>query len=192
MPTRGGAAKVTTDHDFIRSWVEERGGCPAQVKRTSGRGTGIIRIDYPGFSGQQTLEKISWREFFDKFEESGLAFLYQEQTAAGRPSRFSKLVARESVEDGKSSTRSRRSTTTRRSASARSTPKRAASSAGRTAKSRGSAGRRTASTASARSSGSSRSAGASGSTTRGRTSKKRSTRSSTSSRAGKARKSSRT
>lgn len=95
MAQRGGAAKITTDHDFIRRWVEQRGGCPAAVKRTSRAGdAGIIRIDYPGYSGQQSLRKISWDEFFQKFDDNELAFLYQEDTARGQQSRFSKLVKR--------------------------------------------------------------------------------------------------
>ena len=99
MPQRGGAAKATTDHDFIRHWVEERGGCPASVKRTRGqRGPGIIRIDFPGYSGKQSLTQISWDEFFDQFEKRNLSFLYQERTATGRQSRFSKLVGRDSVQ----------------------------------------------------------------------------------------------
>jgi uncharacterized protein YhbP (UPF0306 family) len=39
------------------------------------------------------LEEISWEEFFEKFDESNLAFLYQE----GKNTRFNKLVKRESV-----------------------------------------------------------------------------------------------
>jgi hypothetical protein len=99
MAQKGGAAQVTTDHEFIKEWVEARGGCPAAVKRTSRGGSpGIIRIDYPGFSGQKTLEAISWDEFFQKFDEHELAFLYQEQTADGQPSRFSKIVGRETAQ----------------------------------------------------------------------------------------------
>lgn len=95
MAQRGASSKVTTDHEVIKSWVEARGGCPATVQRTArGRDPGIIRIDYPGYSGQQSLEPIAWDEFFEKFEDNGLAFLYQEQTARGEPSRFSKLVKR--------------------------------------------------------------------------------------------------
>ena len=30
------SAHTTTDHDFIRRWVEERGGKPSRVKRTGG------------------------------------------------------------------------------------------------------------------------------------------------------------
>jgi hypothetical protein len=90
MATESSESKVTTDHDEIRRWVEERGGHPAEVK-----GTELLRIDYPGFSGEDSLEEISWEEFFDAFEENNLAFLYQEKTKDGGKSRFSKLVDRD-------------------------------------------------------------------------------------------------
>jgi len=100
MPPSTATAKVTTDHEKIRRWVESRGGHPATVKRTRRSGEpGLLRIDYPGFSGEKQLQEISWDEFFDKFEESELAFIYQDKTAGGRPSRFSKLVSRDTVAD---------------------------------------------------------------------------------------------
>jgi len=115
------SGNTTTNHDEIRKWVEAHGGCPARVKRT-GRGSdmGVLRIDYPGFSGQQTLETISWDDWFAAFEENNLAFVY-----GGNPkSRFSKLVARE---EGQSGTGRRRSATSRgRSAAKRTTAKRGA------------------------------------------------------------------
>lgn len=87
---------VTTNHDEIRRWAEERGGHPAAVKATSSaEDPGIIRIDFPGYSGQESLEEISWDDFFDKFEEKSLAFIYQDTTASGETSRFFKLVGRE-------------------------------------------------------------------------------------------------
>jgi glutathione synthase/RimK-type ligase-like ATP-grasp enzyme len=94
MPTK---SNITTDHEQIRQWVEERGGHPAAVKRTRGsrgRGddTGILRIDFPGYSGQSTLEEISWDEFFEKFDRENLAFLYQDQTARGQKSNFNKII----------------------------------------------------------------------------------------------------
>ena len=89
-------ARMTTDHNEIRIWVEARGGHPAKVKATAGDGSGVLRIDYPGYSGEETLEAISWDEFFEGFEENNLAFLYQEETKTGDESRFSKLVDRES------------------------------------------------------------------------------------------------
>ena len=95
-------AKTTTDHKKIRQWVEERGGHPARVKGTEdkqGEG-GLLRIDYTGYSGENSLEEISWDEFFKEFDESGLAFLYQEKNEDGKQSRFSKLVARDSKARG--------------------------------------------------------------------------------------------
>ncbi|PYP89016.1 MAG: hypothetical protein DMF61_04775 [Blastocatellia bacterium AA13] len=89
-------AQVTIDHEAIKEWVEAREGKPARVKGTGGKDDpGLLRIDFPGYSGEETLEEISWDEFFEKFEESGLAFLFQEETAGGDESRFSRLISRE-------------------------------------------------------------------------------------------------
>jgi hypothetical protein len=90
-----GESHTTTDHSAIKKWVEERGGRPATVKRTGSREEpGILRIDFPGYSGEESLEPISWEDFFEKFEEKKLAFLYQEQTKEGQQSRFCKLISR--------------------------------------------------------------------------------------------------
>ena len=91
-------SKTTTNHDEIRQWVEERGGRPATVKGTEkGDSAGLLRIDYPGFTGEDTLEPITWEEFFKAFDENKLAFLYQEETKDGKESRFSKLINRDSA-----------------------------------------------------------------------------------------------
>jgi hypothetical protein len=91
------AAKVTIDHDEIRAWVEERGGFPAHVKRGSGENDlGILRIDYPGYSGEDSLERVEWDQWFEAFDEDGLAFLHQDQLESGEQSRFSKLISRDS------------------------------------------------------------------------------------------------
>jgi hypothetical protein len=86
-------AKTTTDYGEIRRWAEERGGKPATVRGTGGGGeAGVLRI---AFTDNEDLEAIDWDEFFDKFEEENLAFLYQEKTADGKPSRFFKFVERD-------------------------------------------------------------------------------------------------
>ena len=87
-------SQVTTDHEEIQRWVEERGGHPARVK-----GTNLLRIDYPGYSGKDSLEKISWDELFTVFDDNNLAFLYQEETKDGGESRFSKFVDKDSVDN---------------------------------------------------------------------------------------------
>lgn len=85
-------SKTTTDHDEIRQWVEARGGRPATVKGTGGAGeAGILRIE---FSNEPKLDEIAWDEFFEKFDESNLEFLYQEHLKSGEESRFFKFVKR--------------------------------------------------------------------------------------------------
>ena len=91
------AAKVTIDHDEIRAWVEERGGFPAHVKRGSNKDDlGILRVDFPGFSGEDSLERVEWDQWFEGFEENELAFLHQDETEGGQESRFNKLISRNS------------------------------------------------------------------------------------------------
>ncbi len=86
---------TTTDHDEIRGWVEEHDGKPASVRGTeSGGEAGVLRIDFPGGAGEDQLEHISWDDWFQKFEASELAFLYQEKKASGEDSTFFKLVKR--------------------------------------------------------------------------------------------------
>ena len=87
--------KTTTDHDEIRRWVEEHDGTPATVKGTqAGDDAGVLRIDFPGGAGEDQLEHIGWDEWFQKFEDNKLAFLYQEKKASGEDSTFFKLVRR--------------------------------------------------------------------------------------------------
>jgi hypothetical protein len=91
------SSKVTTDHDEIREWVEARGGFPAHVRGTGGKNDlGVLRIDFPGYSGEDKLERIDWERWLAAFDENGLAFLHQDETAEGKESRFNKLVSRES------------------------------------------------------------------------------------------------
>jgi hypothetical protein len=86
---------TTTDHDEIRTWVEEHGGAPAQVRGTeSDDGGGVLRIDFPGGAGEDRLEHVDWNDWFSVFEDRGLAFLYQEHKASGEDSTFFKLVSR--------------------------------------------------------------------------------------------------
>jgi len=87
-------SKTTKDHDEIRKWVEAHDGTPAAVRATASEDDpGILRIDFPGGAGEDTLEHIDWEQWFDKFDESGLGFLYQEHKADGSDSTFFKLVS---------------------------------------------------------------------------------------------------
>jgi hypothetical protein len=84
---------TTTDHEIIRKWATDREGRPATVKATEDDGhAGILRIDFGPQDGG--LDEIEWDEFFEKFDESDLAFLYQDRTKDGKISRFHKFVRR--------------------------------------------------------------------------------------------------
>ena len=86
-------AQTTTDHAAIRRWAEARGGRPATVRGTGQEDeAGVLRFDFG--KPEDSLEEITWDEFFEKFEESGLALLYQDKTKDGSISRFFKLVNR--------------------------------------------------------------------------------------------------
>lgn len=89
------SSNSTTDHQTIRKWAEQRGGRPTRVKGTgSGDDPGVLRLDFPGYSGEDDLEAISWDEFFEKFDQKNLALVYQEKTDDGELSNFNKLVDR--------------------------------------------------------------------------------------------------
>lgn len=94
---RSAGSQTTTDHETIRRWCEERGGRPAAVGRTRGKNdVGLLRLDFPGYSGEGELQPISWDQFFEKFDREELALVFQESTAGGQKSNFNKLVSRAS------------------------------------------------------------------------------------------------
>ena len=90
------SSKRTTDHAKIRRWAEARNGKPARVQGTAeAEDAALLRIDFPEeHEEEEELEEITWDEFFEKFDEKRLAFVYQDKTVAGQPSRFNKFVGR--------------------------------------------------------------------------------------------------
>jgi hypothetical protein len=92
-----GKSVCTTDWKVIRRWVEERGGRPA-VAKTRSRGDYAAappRIDFAQYRSAGILQRLSWEDFFRKFEEKRLAFVYQERTPTGEVSRFFRFVSRD-------------------------------------------------------------------------------------------------
>jgi hypothetical protein len=89
-PEREGRSLVTTHHEVIRQWAEERDGVPATVEGTEhGDHLGVLRIDFGG--GNDKLRHISWDEWFDTFDSRQLNFIYQEQRSDGQQSNFFRL-----------------------------------------------------------------------------------------------------
>ena len=91
-----GLSRTTTDHNAIREWAEARDAKPASVKGTGGKDIGVLRLMFPGYSAEksQSLREISWDEFFGKFDENKLAFIYQNKTSSGVRSNFNKFIKR--------------------------------------------------------------------------------------------------
>jgi hypothetical protein len=90
-PERPGRSLVTTHHDVIRQWAEERGAVPATVPGTEHEGhLGVLRFDFPGYGGD-SLEHVTWDQWFETFDTRRLNFLYQEERKDGKPSNFFRL-----------------------------------------------------------------------------------------------------
>lgn len=93
------SAEPMTDHTRIKKWADKRGAKPACVRGTGGEADpGMIRLDFSGFSGGDSLREISWDEWFRAFDDNNLALIVQEQTADGNQSNFNKLVSRDTVD----------------------------------------------------------------------------------------------
>jgi hypothetical protein len=89
-PERPGRSLVTTHHDVIRGWAEERGGTPATVDGTEhGDHLGVLRIAFGGADGN--LREVSWDEWFRTFDDRQLNFIYQEERSDGSTSTFFRL-----------------------------------------------------------------------------------------------------
>lgn len=88
-------SETTTNHDVMRRWIEDRHGVPACVAATNNDDdVGVLRVHFPGQGSGDQLDEISWEDFFAKFEEADLMFLYDVHTSDGALSRFSKFVQR--------------------------------------------------------------------------------------------------
>ena len=88
------------DHDEILRWAEERGAVPVHVRGTGdSEDVGILRLHFPEYSGdEESLEPISWDDWFRELDQRNLALIVEDTTADGKRSNFNKLVSRETAE----------------------------------------------------------------------------------------------
>ncbi|STY29838.1 Uncharacterised protein [Legionella wadsworthii] len=85
---------TTSNHEEIKKWAEERKAKPSKVKGTEQDGTSLLRLDFPGYTGEN-LETITWNEWFEIFDKNKLALLFQEETSEGKKSNFNKIIRKE-------------------------------------------------------------------------------------------------
>jgi alkylation response protein AidB-like acyl-CoA dehydrogenase len=93
--------KQTDDQQEIRRWAEELGGRPERIDDPEAQSDAVgIRISFPGafdktFMPINETQRISWDEFFRRFEEMGLSMLYDpDATGGGSPEEPSYLFFR--------------------------------------------------------------------------------------------------
>jgi hypothetical protein len=86
-------SKIIIDHDEIRTWIEEGNGNPGRMAETE-----LLAV-YFG-QPEDDITAIEWEEFFEIFDRSNLAFMYEERSA-GDTSSFFEFIDRatENVED---------------------------------------------------------------------------------------------
>jgi hypothetical protein len=93
------SSRVSTDHEEIRHWAEERGAQPACVRVAGDEDDiGILHLEFRDAPGDrdESLKLISWDDWFTTFEERGLALAFQDETADSQQRNF-KLVDRETA-----------------------------------------------------------------------------------------------
>lgn len=88
--------KITKDHKLIKEWVVARGGIPGQVIENvpPTDEDGVLDIKFPESTGKKVIP-ITWNEFFTRFEQSNLAFLFEDNHGNGLKSKFFKLISRD-------------------------------------------------------------------------------------------------
>jgi hypothetical protein len=79
--------KLTADHAEIRRWVEEHGGHPGLVEAADGRDR--LAVAFHPDDGR----RVSWDEFFERFDRESLAFEY-DPDGNGENAASAKLVSR--------------------------------------------------------------------------------------------------
>jgi hypothetical protein len=79
--------KLTADHAEIRRWVEEHGGYPGLVEAADGRERLAVAF------GADDERRLSWEEFFERFDRESLAFAYDPE-GNGEATSTAKLVSR--------------------------------------------------------------------------------------------------
>ena len=79
--------KLTADHAEIRRWVEEHGGYPGLVEAADGRERLAVAF------GADDERRLSWEEFFERFDRESLAFAYDPE-GNGDATATAKLVSR--------------------------------------------------------------------------------------------------
>lgn len=87
--------KRTLDHDTIRQWIEEHSGTPINTADTNS--DEIIDIGFGPTIGDS--QKITWDEFFERFDTNKLAFRYTDDVVRGQEKQSYSFISSDSPSD---------------------------------------------------------------------------------------------
>jgi hypothetical protein len=84
-----GESLATRSHDVILQWANDRSAMPATVPDAEADGHfGVLRFDIPSHGTGQSLEHVSWTEWFATFDDRKLVMIFQERLRNGHQSNF--------------------------------------------------------------------------------------------------------
>lgn len=89
--------RATTDHEMIRQWVRERGGAPSMARRVGQPAEGALVVNFPDDGSDGPVVDISWADFFQRFEDQNLAFVYRESLPEAEDAYYYQLVDRDTL-----------------------------------------------------------------------------------------------
>jgi hypothetical protein len=89
---------VTTDHDEIRTWIEEHGGMPS-VRDKRGTQRGVLDVCFDEFDDEHDV--ISWDEFFDTFDTLNMEFRYVLKSDGDQMKEFAYSFVNVAEEEGR-------------------------------------------------------------------------------------------
>ena len=95
--TKNSKGKITTDHKIIQAWIEERDGQPARLRElrigiNGEKELKVLRIDFGSIDAD--IEPITWKEFFEVFDEQDLLFFYEDGSGKKGDEKFKFLERR--------------------------------------------------------------------------------------------------
>ncbi|QQG43859.1 MAG: hypothetical protein HYW86_03200 [Candidatus Roizmanbacteria bacterium] len=85
--------RITRNHKEIKNWVQDRNGIPTVIKDEE-----IINeedrlsFDFLNNGRNDRLEKITWTDFFRKFDSECLALVYEDKIFKGEESHRFKFI----------------------------------------------------------------------------------------------------
>lgn len=86
----------TIDHSRIRKRIESRNGRLVRIENrtTPVEGKGVIQVIFSDTLLEEQYVQVSWEEFFTRFDQAHLAFVYERCGAEDVTNRFYKFVNR--------------------------------------------------------------------------------------------------